>query len=383
MLRPKAIRVRGGVIYSRFSGTANIVYKNRSSALLSGVLFVPGLGVNLLSGRKIYLQGLKGSFNDKHLYFKQGRKKIIEATWKDNLYYITYIADSFEETVFTASAISPDTIIVKTLPPNKTSLSLPDTLIEIDSEKPVSPLIRPLTTPADRRTSRPLTQSKEDLYYLIYKRFLYLNPQIIRNLYKVITLSKPIRVPTKLKIYKVCSLTKITNTFPKTLSDYKHFRLALIQFDIAGLFLLLLRKNRFFILIIDNWTRKTWVICLKSKGEAQVKLIEFKNEVETEINKKILAARSDNIPELLEVVNIWKRKGSGVQKQQITIASSHQNRPAERNIRTAEADIRALLKYAKLPLEFWDKAVESDAKIRNLTGIRPVIDSSVVSPDKA
>jgi hypothetical protein len=54
-----------------------------------------------------------------------------------------------------------------------------------------------------------------------------------------------------------------------------------------------------------------------------------------------------------------------------------QNGPAERNIRTAEADMRAMLKEADLPLEFWDEAVEHDAYIRNRT------DGSVVSPQEA
>jgi hypothetical protein len=51
------------------------------------------------------------------------------------------------------------------------------------------------------------------------------------------------------------------------------------------------------------------------------------------------------------------------------IASSHQNGSAERNIRTAEANIRAILKEAELPLEFWDEAIGHDAYIRNCTNI--------------
>jgi hypothetical protein len=53
-----------------------------------------------------------------------------------------------------------------------------------------------------------------------------------------------------------------------------------------------------------------------------------------------------------------------------TIASSHQNGLAEWNLRTAEANIRAMLKEAGLPLKFWDEAVEHDAYIRNYTNIR-------------
>jgi hypothetical protein len=45
--------------------------------------------------------------------------------------------------------------------------------------------------------------------------------------------------------------------------------------------------------------------------------------------------------------------------------------------------MRAMLKEADLPLEFWDEAVEHDAYIRNRTGTGPVIDGSVVSPQEA
>jgi hypothetical protein len=62
---------------------------------------------------------------------------------------------------------------------------------------------------------------------------------------------------------------------------------------------------------------------------------------------------------------------SGTRSQVITIASTHQNRSAEQNIRTAEANMRAILKEAGLPLEFWDEAVEHDTYIRNCTNIRP------------
>ena len=45
--------------------------------------------------------------------------------------------------------------------------------------------------------------------------------------------------------------------------------------------------------------------------------------------------------------------------------------------------MRAMLKEAGLPLEFWDDAVEHDAYIRNLTDTGPIIDGSVVSPHEA
>ncbi|KAG9246181.1 hypothetical protein BJ878DRAFT_566033 [Calycina marina] len=62
-------------------------------------------------------------------------------------------------------------------------------------------------------------------------------------------------------------------------------------------------------------------------------------------------------------------------------ATSHQNGPAERNIQTAEADARALLKNTNLPVEFWDEALEyDDAITRNCTAVGPLIDDEITSP---
>jgi hypothetical protein len=67
----------------------------------------------------------------------------------------------------------------------------------------------------------------------------------------------------------------------------------------------------------------------------------------------------------------------------ITIASSHQNRPVEQNIRTMEANMRAMLKEAGLLLKFWDKAIEHDAYIRNYTNIVPDANGLNRSPTEA
>lgn len=71
---------------------------------------------------------------------------------------------------------------------------------------------------------------------------------------------------------------------------------------------------------------------------------------------------------------------TGTEAQSTTIASSHQNGPAERSIQTVEANIRALLEEAKLPMEFWDEAAEAEAYVRNGTNVGVVIDGKKTSP---
>ena len=70
----------------------------------------------------------------------------------------------------------------------------------------------------DEYSRRLLIQAEKDRYLLFHRRFAYLSPNKIRNLYKVTTLKKPIRVPKNTKIYKVYSLTKLRNKIPKTIS---------------------------------------------------------------------------------------------------------------------------------------------------------------------
>jgi hypothetical protein len=45
------IKVRGGLMYAYQKGIIDIIYKDKSSYYLKDILFVLGLGVNLLSAR--------------------------------------------------------------------------------------------------------------------------------------------------------------------------------------------------------------------------------------------------------------------------------------------------------------------------------------------
>jgi hypothetical protein len=101
--------------------------------------------------------------------------------------------------------------------------------------------------------------------------------------------------------------------------------------------------------------------------------------VERQTEKKIKRARSDNAPELLKASNDWRIE-DGVQVQSTTIASSHQNGPAERTIQTVEYDMRAMLEEAQLPIEFWDEAAEADSYIRNRICTGPEIHGQKTSP---
>ena len=342
-IKRRTVRVGGGELYTDWKGEAQVICKDGSSTWLSDVLLVPNLGVNLLSGRRMCGVGLKGRFNSHTLRFKLGNRTIIKATMDDGLYVVSHIADGYQETAF--MSLEP------------CSLAEHDDGIE-------------------------LKMNEKERYMLYHRRFAHLGPAKIAKLHEVTTLQKKIRVPEKKEICEVCALTKMKNSIPKQLRQHKITKLALIQFDVAGPFPTSLRGNRWFLLIIDSYTRKNWVIPLKQKGDAQKELQVWKAFVEHQTGEKVKAVGTDNAPELLQQVEEW-RVTQGVELQPTTIASSHQNGPAERNIQTAQADMRAMIKDAGLPIEFWDEAVEADAYMRNRTATGPTIDGKQVSPEEA
>ncbi|CCE33421.1 related to retrotransposon HobS hobase [Claviceps purpurea 20.1] len=342
-IKPRRIRVGGGELQACEKGTVEMVCSDGSSMLLSDVLYVPKLGINLMSGRKMCQAGLRGTFNSQYMYFNHGDKKIITAKMVDGLYVVSHVAKGFEDKAFPSVIDQP---------------------VETDQN-----------TKADGESIR-------KRYFLYHRRFAHLGPEKISSLHRVTTLEKAIKIPVDKDICEVCSLTKLTNRIPRTLSEHKDELLALVQFDIAGPFPKSLRGNQYFLQIVDNYSRKSWAICLALKGDATDALHTWKKLVETQTACKVKAARSDNAPELLKAIELW-RKTSGVRLESTTIASSHQNGLAERSIRTAENDMRAMLKDANLPLEFWDEAVEADAYLRNRTQVGPTIKDRQVSPEEA
>ncbi|KAI1001501.1 hypothetical protein K3495_g6704 [Podosphaera aphanis] len=128
-------------------------------------------------------------------------------------------------------------------------------------------------------------------------------------------------------------------------------RYRLIYRRFAGPFSKSLRGNRYFLQVIDNWTRRTWSIPIKTKDRAISELRQLRVKEERQTGRKLKSTRSDNAPELKHIMLQWERK-DGVVSNFTAIASSHQNGPAERSIQIAEMAIRTMIDDAELPIEF-------------------------------
>jgi hypothetical protein len=131
--------------------------------------------------------------------------------------------------------------------------------------------------PDDSEVEEATTKSDRRLYRKMHRRFAHYGPNMISKLHKVTTLRNQIKVPPRDKrICKSCQIGKMRNRTSKTLAVHKREALELVSLDIAGPFPTSLRGNRYFMQIIDNFTRKNWSIPLKTKGEAMTSLRSWK-----------------------------------------------------------------------------------------------------------
>ena len=81
-------------MYAREKSTAVLKYQDRLQAMLSDILYISGLGINLLSAQYLCQRGLIGSFNENRIYFKNGKNIIIKAIIQNGLYIVSHVANN-------------------------------------------------------------------------------------------------------------------------------------------------------------------------------------------------------------------------------------------------------------------------------------------------
>ena len=355
------IQVGGGHLYSTKKGTAKVDAKDKSSGYLENVLYVPKLGVNLISAKKLCKGGLTGTFDDENIWITRGNKEVLEAKQSKGLYVVNKISEAFQGEIITGKNAREQAMPAAEASDNE--------LTDID--------------PDDLEPELATTKEQRRWYRLMHRRFGHCGPNMLRKLHKVTSLRNPIRIPPPhRRVCAPCKLAKMRNLTRKQLAKHKKEKLELVYMDIAGPLPKSLRSNRYFLQIIDSATRRNWSIPLPSKDEAIPAIRKWRNREELATNKKLKSARTDNAPELKQILEQLERE-DGVQAQFTTIASSNQNGPVERSIQTAENTMRAMLKAQDLPLEFWDEAVEADAYVRNIQPTGPIMNGKPTSPIQA
>jgi hypothetical protein len=163
--------------------------------------------------------------------------------------------------------------------------------------------------------------------------------------------------------YTVCPLAK-QHRLPFPVSDSisnKNFNL--IHCDIWGPYSTdSLNGIKYFLTIVDDFSRFTWVHLMVTKSQTRHLLVSFLNLIETQFNTKVKTLRSDNGIEF-HMLEFYQSKG--IIHQLSCVETPQQNSVVERKHQHLLNVARALRFPANLPLFFWGECVLSAAHIIN------------------
>ncbi|XP_076395897.1 uncharacterized protein LOC105663718 [Megachile rotundata] len=165
---------------------------------------------------------------------------------------------------------------------------------------------------------------------------------------------------------EICITQKLTSS-PFTSRDSRSKqRFDIIYSDLCGpMRVSSIGGARYFMTLIDDYTRWCEVYFLKSKDEATSKLIEYKNFVENQTGLKVKAFHSDNGKKFCNSEMDQILKNCGIQRRLTIPHIPEQNGIAECKNRTLIERARCLLAQSGLPTYFWAEAINTSNYIRN------------------
>ena len=112
--------------------------------------------------------------------------------------------------------------------------------------------------------------------------------------------------------------------------------------------------SRYFLTIVDDMSRSTWVYLLKNKSDTQRSIKSFYNLVNTQFGTRIKYLRSDNGTEF-QMTDFYRK--NGIIHQKTCVETPQQNGIVKRKHQHILNVARALRFQANLPLEFWNDRV--------------------------
>ncbi|KAH9679155.1 hypothetical protein KPL71_026007 [Citrus sinensis] len=122
---------------------------------------------------------------------------------------------------------------------------------------------------------------------------------------------------------------------------------------------------RYFLSLIDDFSRMVWVFSLKNKDKVFEQFKNWKTLVETQTNRKVKRLRTDNGLEFCNKDFDDFCTKHGMVRHKTVRHTPQQNGLAERMNRTLIDKVRCMLIHSKLPMSLWAEALETAYYIVN------------------
>jgi len=212
-----------------------------------------------------------------------------------------------------------------------------------------------------------VTDTKPSKVELWHGRFGHINFRDLHNMKRKASVEgmdfSIVNIPPDCKICIAAKLPRLP--FPKVASRSSR-KLEIIHTDLCGPMRTTSNGGaKYFMTMIDDYSRWGDVIFLRSKDEAPNKLIQFIERVERQTGIKVKQVQSDNGKEYRnQTLDSYFAK-KGIQRRLSTPHTPQQNGVAERRNRTLVDSARAMLMQSNLPKSFWAEAISTANYIRN------------------
>ncbi|GJR04128.1 retrovirus-related pol polyprotein from transposon TNT 1-94 [Tanacetum coccineum] len=157
---------------------------------------------------------------------------------------------------------------------------------------------------------------------------------------------------------------------PKS-EDTNQEKLYLLHMDLCGpMRVASVNGKKYILVIVDDYSRFTWVKFLRSKDEAPDFIIKFLKMIQVRLKVTVRRIRTDNGTEFVNQTLREYYEKIGISHETSVARSPQQNGVVERRNRTLIEVARTMLIYAKAPLFLWAEAVATACYTQNRSIIR-------------
>ncbi|KAG8495046.1 hypothetical protein CXB51_012729 [Gossypium anomalum] len=163
---------------------------------------------------------------------------------------------------------------------------------------------------------------------------------------------------TSIQNCPVCPLAK-QNRLPFPLSNTRaETTFSLLHLDLWGPYRVSTHSgHRYFLTIVDDFTRLTWVYLLRLKSDVPVQLKQFFRMIQTQFSATVKIVRSDNGSEFFNTACTEFFHTMGIIHQSYCSHTPQQNGVAERKHRHLLEVARSLKFQSNMPSKFWGECV--------------------------
>ncbi|GKG03392.1 retrovirus-related pol polyprotein from transposon TNT 1-94 [Tanacetum coccineum] len=123
--------------------------------------------------------------------------------------------------------------------------------------------------------------------------------------------------------------------------------------------------KKYILVIVDDYSRFTWVKFLASKDEAPHFIIKFLKMIQVRLNAIVRNIRTDNGSEFVNQTLHSYYESVVISHETYVARTTQQNGVVERRNRTLVEAARTMLIYAKAPLFLWAEAIATACYTQN------------------